>query len=168
MVSTSTHGCAENLQRKQTISRSSRSIAVLVRLFKRTQIRTVCTEMWDAYVTAVREVLPHAAIVIDRVHVAKHYRDGANTLRKQEFKRLRAALPHETMDPLKHTMWPFRKRPADLDADEQDRLTRLFEHALQLKQAYDLREQLTAIFDTARAKAEGPNLAMISFTPVRR
>lgn len=121
----------------------------------RRQIRTVCTDMWDAYVTAVREVLPHAAIVIDRFHVAKHYRDGADTLRKQEFKRLRAELPHETMDQLKHTMWPFRKRPAALEVDEQDRLTRLFEHAPQLKQAYDLREQLTTIFDTARSKAEG-------------
>ena len=59
------------------------------------------------------------------------------------------------MDQLKHTMWPFRKRPADLDADEQDRLTRLFEHAPPLKQADDLREQLTAIFDTARSKAQG-------------
>jgi transposase len=122
---------------------------------RRRQIRTVCTDMWDAYVTAVREVLPHAAIVIDRFHVAKHYRDGTDTLRKQEFKRLRAELPHETMDQLQHTMWPFRKRPADLDADEQDRLTRLFAHAPQLKQAYDLREQLTTIFDTAHSKAEG-------------
>jgi transposase len=111
--------------------------------------------MWDAYVTAVREVRRHAAIVIDRFHVAKHYRDGADTWRKQEFKRWRAELPHETMDQLKHTMWPFRKRPADLEVDEQDRLTRLFEHAPQLKQAYDLRDQLTTIFDTARSKAEG-------------
>jgi transposase len=111
--------------------------------------------MWDAYVTAVREVLPHATIVIDRFHVAKHYRDGADTLRKQECKRLRAELPHETMDQLKHTMWPFRQPPSDLKPDEQDRLARLFEHAPQLKQAYDLREQLTTIFDTARSKAEG-------------
>lgn len=68
---------------------------------------------------------------------------------------MRAALPHATMDHLKDTMWPFRKRPADLESDEQDRRTRLFAHAPQLKQAYDLREQLTAIFDTARSKAEG-------------
>jgi len=107
---------------------------------RRRQIRTVCTDMCDAYVTAVREVLRHVTIVIDRFHVATHYRDGADTLRKQEFKRLRDELPHETMDQLKHTMWPFRKHPADLDADEQDRLTQLFEHAPQLKQAYDLRE----------------------------
>jgi len=121
----------------------------------RRQIRTVCTDMRDAYVTAVREVLRHATIVIDRFHVAKHYCDGADTSRKEEFKRLRAELPRETLDQLKHAMWPFRKRPTDLDADDQDRLTRLFEHAPQLKQAYDLREQLTTIFDTARSKAEG-------------
>jgi transposase len=121
----------------------------------RGQIQTVCTDMWDAFVTAVCEVLPHATIVIDRFHVAQHDRDGADTLRKQEWKRLRAELPHETMDQLKHTMWPFRKPPSDLNPDEQDRLARLFEHAPQLKQAYDLREQLTTIFDTARSKAEG-------------
>src|SRR5215813_7991886 len=88
----------------------------------RGQIQTVCTDMWDAYVTSVREVLPHATIVIDRFHVAQHYRDGAETLRKQECKRLRAELPREAMNQLKHIMWPFRKRPADLDAEEQDRL----------------------------------------------
>ena len=65
--------------------------------------------------------------MIDRFHVAQHYRDGADTLRKQEWKRLRAELPHETMDQLKHTMWPFRKPPSDLNPDEQDRRARLFE-----------------------------------------
>jgi len=79
----------------------------------RRQIRTVCADMWDAYVTAVREVLRHAILVIDRFHVAKHYRDGADTLRKQAFKQLRAELPQETLAQLKHTMWPFRKRPAE-------------------------------------------------------
>ncbi len=119
------------------------------------QIRTVCTDMWEAYIAAVREVLPQAAIVIDRYHVAKHYRDCADRLRNQELKRLRAELPKETVAQVKHTLWPFRKRPADLEADEQERLAHLFEHAPHLKQAYDLREQLTTIFDTARSKVEG-------------
>ena len=121
----------------------------------RHQIRTVCTDMWEAYVTAVREVLPHACIVIDRFHVAQHYRDCADTLRKQELKRLRKELPQEEADQIKDTMWPFRKRWADLEPDEQERLTRLFEQAPRLRQAYELREALTTIFDTARSKAEG-------------
>jgi len=122
---------------------------------RKQQIQTVCTDMWEAYVAAVEEVLPHAAIVIDRYHVAVHYRDCADTLRKQELKRLRKELPKEQADQLKHTMWPFRKRKADLEADERERLARLFEQSPDLKQAYDLREALTRIFDTARSKAAG-------------
>lgn len=121
----------------------------------RQQIRTVCTDMWEAYVAAAREGLPHARIVIDRYHVAIHYRDCADTLRKQELKRLRKELPKDAADQLKQTMWPFRKRQADLEPSEQDRLVRLFELSPLLKQAYDLREQLTTIFDTARSKADG-------------
>jgi transposase len=110
---------------------------------------------WEGYVTAVREVLPRVALVIDRFHVACHYRDCADTLRKQELKRLRTELPKDTAKQLKRTLWPFRKRSADLEDDEKERLTHLFSHPPQLQQAYDFREQLTTIFDTARSKAEG-------------
>ena len=119
------------------------------------QIRTVCTDMWEGYVAAVQAVLPRAAIVIDRFHVAQHYRDGVDSLRKQELKRLRQELPEEEAKQLKKTLWSFRKRPADLEPDEKERLNHLFAHSPQLQQAYDLREQLTTIFDTARSKAEG-------------
>jgi hypothetical protein len=44
MVSISMHFFAENLQRKRTILLSSRSIAVLVRLFKRTQVSPLLSE----------------------------------------------------------------------------------------------------------------------------
>jgi transposase len=121
----------------------------------RRQIRTVCTDMWVPYVTAVEEVLPHAAIVIDRFHVATHYRDDVDTFRKQELARLRKTLPKEEADQLKHTLWPFRKRAADLEPDEQDRLDRLLAYSFRLEQAYDFREELSKIFDTTRAKAAG-------------
>lgn len=120
----------------------------------RRHIQTVCTDMWEAYVHAVQEVMgPRCCIVIDRYHVATHYYACADTLRKQEVKRLRQELPQEEADQLKATMWPFRKRPADLEPEERERLARFFAHAPQLEQAYDLREQLTTIFDTARSKA---------------
>jgi transposase len=67
------------------------------------KIATVCSDMWEAYVSAVATVLPKARIVIDRFHVAQHYRDGADTLRKQELKRLKQELPEEeakTLNPL--------------------------------------------------------------------
>jgi transposase len=118
-------------------------------------IRTVCTDIWEGYITAVQEVLPDATIVIDRFHVARHYRDAVDELRKQEVRRLQKELPKAALDDLKHTLWPFRKRAADLDAEEQARLSGLFAHSPMLEQAYTLREQLTTIFDTARSKKDG-------------
>jgi transposase len=121
----------------------------------RGQIRTVCTDMWEAYVNAAEEVLPQAAIVIDRFHVAQHYCDAVDALRKQELKRLRKSLPKTILAQLKQTLWPFRKRAASLQAQEQDRLDQLLAHSPQLEQAYDLREELTKILDTTRSKAAG-------------
>jgi len=121
----------------------------------RARITTVCTDIWEGYITAVEEVLPQARIVIDRFHVARHYRDGVETLRKQELRRLKKALPKETADDLKHTLWPFRKRSADLDEAEQERLATLLAYSPALAQAYTLREELTGIFDTARSKKDG-------------
>ncbi len=119
------------------------------------RILTVCTDMWEGYITAVQEVLPQATIVIDRFHVARHYRDGVDELRKQEVRRLRKELPKAAADALKHTLWPFRKRATDLDAAEQERLETLLAASPALRQAYTLREELTTIFDSAGSKAEG-------------
>jgi transposase len=121
----------------------------------RERITTVCTDIWEGYITAVEEVLVDATIVIDRFHVVRHYRDGVDELRKQELRRLRQELPKDAQDKLKHTLWPFRKRSADLDAGEQERLSTLLAHSPALGQAYTLREQLTTIFDTARSKKDG-------------
>jgi transposase len=121
----------------------------------RNHIRTVCTDMWEGYVNAAREALPQATVVIDRFHVACHYRDAVDELRLQEVRRLKKELPKEQHDDLKHTIWPLRKQPINLTPEEQSQLDALFVHSPALKAAYTLREELTAIFDTARSKADG-------------
>lgn len=121
----------------------------------RDHITTVCTDLWEGYITAIQEMLPLAKLVVDRFHVARHYRSGVDTLRKQELRRLRNALPKSYFDELKHTLWPFRKRSRDLDEDEQARLDTLLAYSPQLQKAYTPREELTVLFDTARSKADG-------------
>lgn len=120
----------------------------------RTQITTVCTDLWEGYINAVLEALPKATLVIDRFHIARHYRDGVDSLRKQELKRLRHELPKGVTDPYKRTLWPFRKRATDLEAAERERLEVLLAHSPALQRAYTLREELTVIFDTARSKVD--------------
>lgn len=73
----------------------------------------------------MQEVLPDATIVIDRFHVARHYRDGVDALRKQEVRRLKKELLKKHMT-TSHTRC---KREADLDAEEQACLDSLFAHS---------------------------------------
>jgi transposase len=61
-------------------------------------------------------------------------------------------LPKEHSDEIKGALWPFRKNPADLEADEQALLQRLFAYSADLQRAYTYREQLTAIFEQDLSK----------------
>ncbi len=117
-------------------------------------LHTVCTDMWAAYINAVKEVLGQAVVVVDRFHVAQKYRDCADKLRKQELKRLKAELSDAEYDTLKGALWPFRKKPADLKPHETELLARLFDYSPALKLAYDFREQLTAIFEQDQTKTQ--------------
>jgi len=58
-------------------------------------IQAVCCDLWEAYIEAVREEIPTARIVADRFHVARHYRDAADEIRKTELQRLKKDLPKE-------------------------------------------------------------------------
>jgi len=119
-------------------------------------IHTACSDMYEGYLQAIREVksLSHVRLVVDRFHVAEKYRDAADRVRKQELKRLKQELPQAEYQEIKGTLWAFRKNPADLVPDEQDRLARLFAYSPDLEAAHLLRDELTAIFDQASALPE--------------
>lgn len=135
---------------KATVKQFLRSIPKHLRQ----TIDTVCTDLYAGYINAVKEVLPAANVVADRYHVAKAYRGGADTLRRQELKRLKKELPEEEYETLKGAMWPFRKKPSMLTQEEQALLDRVFAHSPDLKQAYTFREELTDIFEQDLSKAQ--------------
>ncbi len=135
-------------RKKDTVVQFLRSIPVPLR---RT-IHTVCCDMYEGYTEAVRAELKTARIVIDRFHVTEKYYDAADTLRKQELKRLKKELSEEEYELLKGHLWAFRKDPKDLKPEEREVLNRLFSYSPALKQAYDLRRQLTAIFEQDLSK----------------
>jgi transposase len=138
-------------RKKETVVAFLRSIPVELRA----TIADVCTDMYEGYSGAVKEEVRQARVVIDRFHVAKAYRDCADQLRKQALRELKAVLRPEEYAGLKGTMWPFRRDPQDLTAEQREQLALLLECAPDLKQAYQLREELTAIFETAHSKASG-------------
>ena len=116
-------------------------------------IHTFCSDMWPGYLSAIADFIDaqpdvEAKVVIDRFHVAQTYRDDFDTLRKQELRRLRQALPQATYQEVVHGMhWVLRHNHDHLNADERGRLRVLFPYTPILHLAYTLREELTAIFN---------------------
>jgi transposase len=136
-------------RKKETVAALLRAIPEILR---RT-IERACTDMYEGFVRAIEEELPWAEIVIDRFHVARAYRDCADTVRKKELKRLKSAVPKAAYTGLKGAMWPFRKRPGDLKPQEWELLERVFTYSSKIEAAYHLREDLTDLFERDYTKA---------------
>lgn len=117
-------------------------------------IQAVCCDLWEAYTEAVREEIPSARIVADRFHVAKHYREAADQMRKVELQRLKKTLSKAEYQKLNGSFHAFRKNSADLTKEERKILRRFFEHSPLAKQAHAFRERLTAIFDMNQSKRQ--------------
>ena len=143
-------------RQKETVVEFLRSIPE--RLTK--TIECACSDMYEGYTEAVREELPNVRLVIDLFHIARAYRDGLDTVRKAELKRLKKDLSAEEYKVLKGSMWALRKEKQDLTPAEHKTLNRLFRLSPDAKIAYELQNRLTDIFeaqlsvDAAKVKFE--------------
>jgi transposase len=102
----------------------------------RKTMKAVCSDRYDGFIYAAKEVLgKKVTIVMDRFHVAKLYRKGLDTLRKQELRRLKQELSEEEYKHVQGVMWALRKKKEDITDEEKDLLARLFFYSPQLKVA---------------------------------
>lgn len=125
----------------------------------RKTVKYVCSDMYDGFINAAKEVFgKKVRIVADRFHVAKLYREGLETLRIKELRRLKKELPSETYKELKGAMWALRKKEEDLTPEERTILDTLFKHSPLLKEACLLRDELTVIFDKEISKPQAKHL----------
>ena len=85
----------------------------------RKTVRAVCSEMYDGFINAAKEVFgDKVKSIVDRFHVAKLYRKGLDTLRKAEMKRLKNTLWKEEYTKRKNVMWILRKDKDQLTDEE--------------------------------------------------
>lgn len=121
----------------------------------RKKIRGICSDMYEGFVNAAKEVFgKKMTIIVDRFHVARLYRTGLDGLRKTELKRLKQELSEAEYKKLKGAMWALRKNSEELTDKEKDVLEYLFRNSPKLKLAYDLCNDLTDIFDENISKTE--------------
>jgi transposase len=115
----------------------------------RKKVLFVCSDMYSGFIHAAKDVFgKKVQVVVDRFHVAKLYGKGLDELRKKELKRLKKTLSKEQYKTLEGVMWILRKRPEDLTEEEQKTLEQLFKHSPLLCEAYQLKKELTFLFES--------------------
>ena len=130
-------------------------------------VRWVCMDMWEGYASAVAAALPKAQVVVDRFHVAVHYRDAVDTLRQAECHRLNADRPPERAVPTAALRPLLRREWRSLNPDQQGKIIELFEQTPALASAYMLRTLLTAIFDQTSDRATAQSRLQLWVTQVK-
>ena len=123
--------------------KGSNALTPFWRRLKRSKanIEAVAIDMSPAYIAAVLENLPDAAIVFDRFHVMKLYNDRLSELRRHLQREAEGPLQ---ISVLKGTRWLLLKNPDKLDdlKDESNRLQKALKFNEPLASAYYLKEDL--------------------------
>tara|TARA_X000001036_G_C20614782_1_gene780486 strand:- start:31 stop:1326 length:1296 start_codon:yes stop_codon:yes gene_type:complete len=120
---------------------------------KRKSIIAVCSDMYDGFVNAAKEVFgKELPIVVDRFHVAKLYRKCLVDLRVKELARLRRILSESDYKELKSAIAILKNNKEFITKKEKKELSKIFQHAPILKIAYRYCRKLTVIFNTKHKK----------------
>jgi transposase len=106
------------------------------------QVETCCADMWDAYHTVAKALLPQAQRVVDRFHVMKNLTDAITKARRT----IQRQADEDTQALLKGGRWLLVKNRENLTEDEATQLTQMLAISPELKTCYDLKEDLRSWF----------------------
>jgi transposase len=117
-------------------------------------VTAVCSDLYDGFINAAKEVFGDKVITADRFHVAKLYRKQLITVRKSELAKLKKKLTAEEYKSLKDGIALLRKGRDYFTEEEKLIVFDLFNYSPKLRLAYQFSRQLTAIFATHHSKEE--------------
>ena len=116
------------------------------------KVKAVAIDMSPAYISAVLDNLPNAAIVFDHFHVVRLVNDALAQLRRELFHEINDKKQQQV---IKGTRWLLLKAPENLDNDRQEkqRLKKALELNQPLALAYYLKEDLRQLWRLTTKKA---------------
>lgn len=134
--------------------KGAEALAPFFRRLKRSKstVKAVAIDMSPAYIAAVIEKLPDAAIVFDHFHVVKMYNEKLSDFRRALYNEAEKVSEKKV---LKGTRWLLMKNPENLnqDKDEHHRLSEALKLNEPLATAYYLKEDLRQFWKQKNKKS---------------
>jgi transposase len=107
-------------------------------------IESVTIDMSRAYISVVKDQVPHARLVFDRFHVQRLVQDALDETRRDE---VRAAETKEEKKVLKNTRWSLLKSPWNLTEADHLTLEQLEEANMSIFRGHILKDSFAGILD---------------------
>ena len=118
------------------------------------EIKAVAMDMGPAYICAVKQGLPHAAIVFDRFHVMQLFSKVIRSCRRAEFKEAKTLGNLEELEAIKGSLFLLLGNRKSLKDTDKSRLDKLLAMNQPLFSLYTLKEQLQRLWDEPGTPAD--------------
>lgn len=115
---------------------------------QREKVEAVVMDMSAAFLAAAEAKMPHAEIVHDRFHVAKHLNEAVDKVRRDEHRKLQG----EGEATLTGSKFLFLFAPENLDSERRAKLRDLLNKDLKVGRAWTLKEQFRHFWQRANAR----------------
>jgi len=122
-------------------------------------IQDVCIDMSKSFIAGVESTLPWAKITFDEFHIIQMANKVVDTVRREEVK---------TEPLLKKSRWGYLKDESKWTAKQSHQMQTLSKMRLKTTKAWQLRESLREIFQTARSRDEAEPLLNRWYSWARR
>lgn len=117
-------------------------------------IAAVALDMGPAYIAAVKESLPNAAIVFDRFHVMQMFSKVIRDCRRAEFKAAKTLGDLTGQHAIKGSLWLLLSNRTTLKQTDRERLDQLLAQNQPLASLYALKEQLQRVWQPNSTTAD--------------
>jgi transposase len=114
-------------------------------------VESVTMDMWSAFETVTKQVIPQADVVHDRFHLSGYLNNAVDIIRRAENKKL---VKNEDIS-LQNTKYLWLKNPDNLTQKDKERLDEIIKNnkTPNLVMAYQLKEAFRNFFDCPTAKS---------------
>jgi len=138
--------------------RNKKTVAkYLYHLAGKENVNYVAMDMWNPCRDAVRDVLPHATIIVDKFHVVRMANEAMEKVRKS----LRTSLQPNQRRTLMHDRFILLKRNRDLDLQQGLLLSTWLGNHKELEIAYRLKEAFYDIWDASKDRDDAIRLPIL-------
>ena len=108
------------------------------------QLLFVCSDMWKPYLRVIAKKAGQAIHVLDRFHIAMQMNKAIDEVRAKEARALKAK---GLVPILTHSRWCLLKRPENLTANQEIKLSDLLRYNLKAVRSYLLKEDFQFFWD---------------------